>query len=208
MLARLDSPHEILHQDPDIYQWDDWIPPHQIDDILANQVHCVSYTAGKTKHRDQHLVTDRRRCENHIITPQDAPSLVQLGQQAAEFMGVPEDHFEPAVLLKYQFDDYFRPHLDLNRQVWNGQVSNRVATILLYLNDDFQGGQTYFPLLGINTQPRRGRIVYWRYDYEDHIKNQQMQHSGEPVRSGTKYAVCLFLRDRAFVGDQRAQMSY
>jgi prolyl 4-hydroxylase len=118
------------------------------------------------------------------------------------------DRFEPAVLLRYGFDDYFRPHLDTNRQVWQGEHSSRIATILIYLNHDFQGGETCFPLLGINTQPQSGRAIYWRYDHPDSSKNDRLLHSGEPVKSGTKHAICLFLRDQPFLGEQRQRMSY
>lgn len=208
MPARLDSPDKILHQDPFVYQWDNWLPQEQIQDILERQIHRVEYTLGKTKSGSLHHVTDRRRCWNHIITPNDAASLTLLEQQASDFLGVDPDHLEPAVLLRYGFDDYFRPHLDTNRQTWQGKQSKRVATILIYLNDDYQGGETCFPLLSLNTEPRRGRAIHWRYDHSDTRKNDLLLHSGEPVKSGVKHAVCLFLRDQPFLGEQRERMSY
>jgi len=208
MPARLDQPDPILCEDPEILQWDQWLPQDQIQDILQNQVHSVEYTLGRTKSGRLHHVTDRRRCWNHIVRDHDAASLTQLAPRAAQFLDVAVDRFEPAVLLRYGFDDYFRPHLDTNRQVWQGEHSSRIATILIYLNHDFQGGETCFPLLGINTQPQSGRAIYWRYDHPDSAKNDRLVHSGEPVKSGTKHAICLFLRDRPFLGEQRQRMSY
>lgn len=206
--GRFANPDILLNNNPIIAQWDNWIDKKQIKDIMSKQVEQVAYTQGKTKTDQGHVVTERRQCLNHIIGDNDRLCLTQLEGQAAKFLGAPSNHFEPGVLLKYEPGGYFQAHHDFNSQVWEGQRSNRIASLLLYLNDDYEGGTTSFPDLGVTTQPRRGRAVFWRYNYSGTVTNHLFRHSGDPVISGIKYAVCLFLRDQPFVGKQRQRMSY
>ena len=37
----------------------------------------------------------------------------------------------------------------------------RLVSVLVYLNDDFDGGDTIFPLLNLKIQPKAGRMVMW-----------------------------------------------
>lgn len=208
MTLTFDQPHEILRDDPMIWQWDHWLDDHELS-VLLTHLDQLVYTEGYSSHPDgRHQVTDRRRALNHIVTDQDPVVFQQLEQKVADFLAQPKDHFEPAVVLQYQTMGYFRPHHDFNRQKWQGVTSHRLATLILYINDDYQGGVTEFPRLGIKVTPRAGRAVFWRYDYQDAAKNQLLLHSGEYVTSGIKHAMVFFLRDRPFVGAQRQRMTY
>jgi prolyl 4-hydroxylase len=51
-------------------------------------------------------------------------------------------------------------------------------TLLLYVNDGFEGGQTTFDDLVVT--PERGMALVFRHD---------LFHAGEPVRGGTKYVL-------------------
>ena len=208
MTLTFDQPHVILRDDPMLWQWDNWLDDHELSVLLANLGQLV-YTQGYSKHAGgQHQVTDRRRALNHIVTDQDPVVFQQLEQKVADFLAQPKDHFEPAVILQYQSQGHFKPHHDFNRQKWRGVTSHRLATLILYLNHDFDGGVTEFPMLGIKVSPRAGRVVFWRYDYQDAAKNQLLMHSSEKVFAGVKHAMVFFLRDRPFVGAQRQRMVY
>lgn len=51
-------------------------------------------------------------------------------------------------------------------------------TILIYLNDDFKGGETTFGNIVIN--PKQGSLL---------IFNHQLEHAGNPVTEGIKYVL-------------------
>jgi len=55
-------------------------------------------------------------------------------------------------LLQYSTGAAFKAHVD----------SGWACQGLVYLNEDFQGGQTSFPNLNAHYQPRRGRVLLWR----------------------------------------------
>ena len=64
--------------------------------------------------------------------------------------------------------------------------SRRVMATMLYLNDDFDGGETEFLYLHRRIQPKTGRFVIWRAGFT-HI------HRGNPPLSGEKFLAASWL---------------
>jgi predicted 2-oxoglutarate/Fe(II)-dependent dioxygenase YbiX len=64
-------------------------------------------------------------------------------------------------------------------------LSNRYFTVLCYLNDDFQGGRTSFPLFSYSVTPQKGKTILFPSTYI---------HRAEPVVAGTKYVLVSWLR--------------
>jgi prolyl 4-hydroxylase len=79
-----------------------------------------------------------------------------------------------------EHQDRFQIHFDSIRA-----VSNRYLVFLWYLNDVQEGGETYFPDIGVSVTARAGRLLifppYWMF-----------QHAGMPPRSGDKYIISSY----------------
>ncbi|HEY0099683.1 MAG TPA: 2OG-Fe(II) oxygenase [Pyrinomonadaceae bacterium] len=60
----------------------------------------------------------------------------------------------------------------------------RYFTVLCYLNEEFEGGQTTFPALNYSFKPRTGAAIIFPATY---------LHCAEPVTAGEKYAVVTWL---------------
>lgn len=61
--------------------------------------------------------------------------------------------------------------------------------MVLYLNDDYQGGEIYYPNLKIAIKPKAGSLVI-------HPGNVYYSHGVLPVTSGTRYATTAFTKKR------------
>lgn len=72
---------------------------------------------------------------------------------------------------------------------WIGNyVENRVYTTVLYLNDNFDGGETDFPMLGKSYTPESKKLVGFYCD-EKHV------HGVMPVENGIRKAfICWFYK--------------
>jgi len=68
---------------------------------------------------------------------------------------------------------------------------------MIYLNDDFTGGETDFPQIALRFQPKRGMAVVWRNLSEEGAGNREALHSGMPVISGSKYIITKWFREKA-----------
>lgn len=79
---------------------------------------------------------------------------------------------------RYRVGEYFAPHGDQSYPGGPGERS--LLTLMVYLNDDFVGGQTAFLDLKQAITPRRGRALLFQH---------MVLHEGQAVTEGTKYVL-------------------
>jgi len=162
--------------------------------------------------------SDRRSGEKYIVSSQRTNStcdfrgadsdlvLAILRARIAALTGTCVAGFESAHVLHYGVGEEFRPHLDATldssapdypTKYAAGQ--QRVLTFLLALNDDFAGGETEFPAIGLRWKPRRGRaLFFWNVDSDGRVDSRAM-HAGRPITRGEKWILSQW------VGGQRPQ---
>jgi prolyl 4-hydroxylase len=76
----------------------------------------------------------------------------------------------------------------------NGQ---RVATVLIYLNEDFEGGETSFPRLGINHRGKAGDALIFGNVDGSGAPDERAQHAGCPPTRGEKWVFSQWVRNQA-----------
>ncbi len=79
---------------------------------------------------------------------------------------------------RYEAGEFVSAHSDAPREIEPGLYSK--YTLVIYLSDQIEGGDTVFPNKGIRVGPTRGRAVLF-----DHI----IRHEGAKVLQGMKYIV-------------------
>jgi hypothetical protein len=70
------------------------------------------------------------------------------------------------------------------------------VTFLVYLNEDYDGGETAFPDLGFAHRGRHGDGLYFVNTLPDLSPNLRMVHAGRPITRGEKWIVTQFVRSR------------
>lgn len=111
--------------------------------------------------------------------------------------------FETPMVLHYDVGQQITPHFDFidtgapdyEQQIQ--QQGQRMITFLLYLNADYEGGETTFPELGIVHRGMRGDGLYFVNSRRDRSADRQMLHTGSPPVRGEKWIVTQFIRDIA-----------
>jgi hypothetical protein len=94
-------------------------------------------------------------------------------------------YFEELRIKKYESgtDDQF----DLHTDVQDHQSAKRYLAFLIYLNDDFKGGETTFPYNKLTIKPETGKVLVFPPTW-------QYPHMGLPVKSGKpKYILSTYL---------------
>jgi hypothetical protein len=74
-------------------------------------------------------------------------------------------------------------------------AGNRTWTAMIFLNDNFSGGETVFPRLGINLIPREGDLICWKNSINSHPILTSL-HSGAKVTNGNKFVAVIPFRER------------
>ncbi len=107
-------------------------------------------------------------------------------------------HYVPGAEYKPHFD-YFDPALPGNEKVL-AMGGQRVATLVMYLNEVQAGGSTVFPEVGIDVLPKKGNAVYFAYTTDDNRLDPRSLHGGSPVQAGEKWIATKWIRQRAYGG--------
>jgi hypothetical protein len=90
-------------------------------------------------------------------------------------------------LVKYNVGEEFKAHLDcLNKD------NDRLFTALIYLNDNFEGGETYFVNKQETIIAEEGKLLMWKNLSAGKCDSQSL-HSGNKIMSGTKYILVTWL---------------
>ena len=153
-----------------------------------------SYQSNVRKSEGCHF----NRGENAIVQ--------RVEQRIAALTGVAVDCGEPLQMLHYgvggeylAHQDFFDP-ADPGSQVLTRVGGQRIATLVIYLNNVPEGGDTTFPELELAVKPKKGSAVYFEYLNAAGQLDIRCLHAGTPVARGDKWIATKWLRQRPYVG--------
>ncbi|WP_180683731.1 2OG-Fe(II) oxygenase [Tepidicella baoligensis] len=135
-----------------------------------------------------------RRGENEVVARVEA--------RIARLLQWPVENGEGLQILHYRPGAEYKPHYDYFDPKEPGTANivrrggQRVATLVIYLNEPLRGGGTTFPDVGLEVAPKRGQAVFFAYD-RPHPATRTL-HGGAPVIEGEKWVATKWLREREF----------
>lgn len=182
-----------VHAHPPIYLVDDFLTAAECDALtrLADPLLRQSLTDGGASR-----VRTSRSC--HLRKgSQPCPSLMR---KAALLTNKPPSHMETPQVARYEKGEFYEPHFDgaaprqQRSEYERGQGGQRVATILVYLNDVPAGGRTRFNALGLEVAPRKGcAIVFFPCFADTGTLDPRALHEARPAVD-RKYVCQLWVR--------------
>ncbi len=115
---------------------------------------------------------------------------------------LPEFIFEVPQVMQYRVGQEFKPHHDFLDPQFPAlaadisQRGQRMGTFLIFLNDDFEGGETEFPEAGISWRGRAGDALFFANVTPDGRPDPLTLHAGRPPTKGEKWILSQWIRDR------------
>ncbi|MDX1811736.1 MAG: 2OG-Fe(II) oxygenase [Gammaproteobacteria bacterium] len=105
---------------------------------------------------------------------------------APAFFKTDIEWYERPHLMRYQAGGYYQGHADsenINPELnaWE-KVIDRDVSLLLYLNDAYEGGELFFNKFNYRLKPKAGMLVMFPSDH-------RYMHTAETVYEGIRYAV-------------------
>jgi len=105
---------------------------------------------------------------------------------AEKYFSVELDWFESPDVMRYRVGGHYKGHADSENYdkptaTWK-KIIDRDLSLLLYLNDDFRGGELSFYSLRYQVWPRPGTAVIFPSDH-------RYVHQAETVTQGERYAI-------------------
>jgi len=101
---------------------------------------------------------------------------------------------EPLQVLRYRPGQQFKPHRDCIEPGGN----QRMLTMLVYLNEDYIGGETEFLKTGAKVKGSAGDAILFRNADSAGNPDLDSLHAGLPVTSGVKLLASRWIRQHPF----------
>lgn len=122
----------------------------------------------------------------------ERPAIHALCRRLAAASGTDVRQGEPLQVLRYRPGQEYRPHFD----AIDGADNQRTLTFLVYLNDDYAGGETRFETSGLQYKGGRGDGLLFRNADSSGKPDPRSRHAGLPVTSGEKFLASRWIRER------------
>ena len=133
-----------------------------------------------------------------IVTADVVLTLVRA--RISAFMEIPTIGFQPPQILHYAVGQELKPHFDfLDRSVSEAvraEMGNQIATVLVYLNEDYDGGETDFSRANLRHKGAKGDVVAFANVDRAGNPDRMTLHAGLPPIRGEKWLFSQWIRDQ------------
>ncbi len=143
-----------------------------------------------------------RTSSGMFFNPGETALIQRIEARIARLLRWPVANGEGLQVLNYRAGAEYKPHYDYFDPAEPGTSNllqrggQRVATLLMYLNEPERGGGTTFPDAGLEVAPHRGHAVFFSYNQPSPAT--RTLHGGAPVIAGEKWVATKWLREREF----------
>ena len=186
---------EVLSEDPDVRMFAG----------LFTQAECAYLTEAAGPLLKPSLVVDNdsgRQVPNPIRTsdgalftwPLQNPAIHALNRRIAAASGTDVAQGEPLQVLRYRPGQEYRTHID----AIPGLDNQRAMTMLVYLNDDYDGGETRFVHCDLALRGGIGDGLLFRNIDAEGRPDKNAAHAGLPVTRGVKMIASRWIRAQPF----------
>lgn len=158
--------------------------------------------------RSEFMIGDKRKVHDgrtsksaELHNLDNDPVIKTIKQRASELIKIPVECFESLQCVSYEPRQFIEAHFDTFDDTSEGgkkiiaEGGQRKYTLLAYLNDDFEGGETFFPLLDYMVTPKKGSLLIFNNLNKDSTRMSYSFHSGMSVAKGRKFAINIWVRD-------------
>lgn len=191
-----------LSESPRLRVFENFATPEECDWLIARGrggLARAQVLQGSTTTEVSDLRTNTEA--DYLVTTSDIV-VALIRDRIAQATQTHQRFFENTKLLNYQPGEEYRRHTDYfattpyfieNEINIRGQ---RVATFLLYLNDDYDAGETAFPDAGIQYKGRKGDALLFLNVSDDGAPDLLSVHAGTPPAGGEKWVLSQWIRNR------------
>ena len=120
------------------------------------------------------------------------PAIHALNRRIAAASGSEAERGEAVQVLRYEPGQEYKAHFDFVPNADN----QRHLTALVWLSNDYRGGETAFLRTGLEISGKRGDAIVFRNALPDGRMDPLTEHAGRPVTKGTKYLYSRWIRER------------
>ncbi len=199
------APGKQHHSAPRVFTVEGFLPKPVCAWLIKQSRKNLQRAPVQSAAKDGAFVVDASRSNSvagsNPLQPDVVLQLTNLRIAAA--IGEPLAHQEPTNFLQYTRGQEYAPHFDFFTEAEEAgfahelrTIGQRVATVLVYLNDGYEGGETHFPKLDWRFKGNAGdALIFWNLS-ETGAREMDSLHAGSPVTKGEKWLLSKWVRQR------------
>ena len=141
-----------------------------------------------TVDKDRRVDEQIRKSETAWLSTED-PIVRRVVERCVSRTDRPIENCEQLQVLRYKEGGHYNPHQDVFYQDKN----KRLYTLIIALNDDYEGGETAFPNLNEKYKLNAGDALFFHTLDNYGLDTSDALHGGQPVKSGEKWVCNLWV---------------
>ncbi|MFM0339662.1 2OG-Fe(II) oxygenase [Paraburkholderia fungorum] len=189
---------------PQVIVFADVLSPEECGELIERSRHRLKRSTTVNPATGKEDVIRNRTSEGIWFQRGEDAFIERMERRISSLMSWPVENGEGLQILHYGMTGEYRPHFDYfppdqpGSAVHTAQGGQRVATLVIYLNDVADGGETIFPEAGLSVAATQGGAVYFRYMNGQRQLDPLTLHGGAPVLGGEKWIMTKWMRERAY----------
>ena len=183
---------------------DNLMSPEECDELVQLSRIKLKRSAIVDPVTGQERVIDERSSDGTFFHLNENDFIARLDRRIAELMHWPVENGEGIQILHYPVGGQYKAHFDYfppdepGSLVHLARGGQRVSTLVMYLSDVEEGGETTFASIKLSVTPKKGSAVYFEYANSRGQVDPLSLHSGTPVRKGEKWIATKWMRERRY----------
>jgi len=167
-------------------------------DALIDYCKANTMTQSEVVSEKGNLIEDEhRKSKTMWIDDTEHHVAMKMAHKSSILTKYSRDYQEKLQVVCYEPEGKFDAHYDND---YNTEVATRCCTLLVYLNDDYEGGETEFVKIGVTIRPKKGKgILFWSLD-DNHKIIENSMHRGNTVKHGNKWICTKWTHMKPYPG--------
>ncbi len=195
---------QTLSNSPNVWRLDGLLLPQECDHLVEAVTHLLHESFVVDPVNGHPIRSIERTSSTASVHPLQQDMVIYcINRRIADATGLPSENGEMLSVLKYEPGEQYSPHFDFldgtsgSVPQWS-TAGQRIATLLVSLNAEFEGGETRFLGNGLTYKGGKGdAILFWNVDSAG-VPDLTTRHAGLPVTSGTKWLLSKWFREKPF----------
>ncbi|MFD1951461.1 2OG-Fe(II) oxygenase [Sphingomonas arantia] len=186
---------EVLYEKPDVRRFPSFLSAAECRHIALAAQDLLAPALVADPRTGRTIPNPIRVADEAVIGPTREDLVIRaINRRIATASGTDVAQGEALTILRYGKGQQFKPHLDTLPAVLN----QRGWTMLIYLNDQYHGGETLFPRLDLKVKGRPGDALLFRNLTDDGSPDPATIHAGLPIEAGVKWLCTRWIRQEPF----------
>jgi prolyl 4-hydroxylase len=183
--------------DYDIIEIQNFLTNEECDKII--ELSKGNMFSSKVYSQNEDLYDNKTRISQQCWLNDNDLFIKDISDKVKSYTNTHNNYLEELQVVNYKPGGFFTPHYDAC--VGNNSYCERMndkgpryLTVLFYLNDNFEGGETIFPKINKLVKPEKGKAIIFQNVDNNGVIITQALHGGEPVKNGEKWVANKWIK--------------